>query len=61
MALPALAFHDHHPRFIESVNEAQAEAFRLLPGLKTFEFLDRTEFEFKSAAIQVNGLKVGVT
>jgi AraC-like DNA-binding protein len=59
MALPALAFHDHQPNFIESVNEAQAEAFRLLPGLKGFEFLDRTAFEFKSAAIQVNGLKVG--
>lgn len=58
-ALAPLAFGDHSPSIFQSISAAQAEAFRLLPGLKSFEFRDSSAFQFKSSARQVGGIFIG--
>ena len=58
-ALEPLAFGDQSPNIFQSISAAQEEAFRLLPGLKSFEFLDRNAFQFKSSAQQVGGIFIG--
>ncbi len=58
-ALAPLAFGDYSPNVFRSIGAAQAEAFRLLQGLKSFEFLDRNAFQFKSSARQVGEIFFG--
>lgn len=57
-ALAPLAFGDHSPNFFRSINAAQTEAFRLLPGLKSFEFRNRNAFQFKTSFCRVGGIVI---
>lgn len=58
MSLTSLAFGDHQPKIFRSVSAAQDEAFRLLPGLISFDFTDRDYFQFKTFPAQVSGMQL---
>ena len=51
-----VAFGDHQAKELATITDAQDEAARLLPGLISWDFFDRGDFQFKTSRVDVNGL-----